>query len=196
MEADLGIDYAADVTNEPLDNDKVFRAVGNFLAVAELLQIAQNSVERYKKEYRELAEDKLPELFMEQGIDSFTFTSAGGTDYTVDIKPVVSAKIKNKSMHDKALDWLSKNHFGHLIKNSITIFFDKHQDAEAEKHEVLANMHSLEYERRATVHATTLKTALRDYVLTGKSVDSDAFSVYCGRKAVIRGAEEVDNEES
>lgn len=187
---DSGVDYAADVESV-VDDVDLDRAVGNFLSVNELLENAKSLVTKYTLEHRQLSEDTLPELFSQKGISSYDYYGK-----VVDINPVVSAKIKNKDSRTGALNWLRSHGLGHIIKSSITVFFDKGQDHLVGDFKVKAEQAGLSYEQKDSVHGATLKSTIKNYVAQGKTVDSDYISVYVGRKAVIRGQPEKEEDES
>lgn len=162
--------------------------------VARLLEEAKTAAEQI-----EILETKtLPDAM--RAIKMRHFGLEGG--FEIELEDIVHGSIK-KENEPKAFDFLKENApWDAIIKNSITVYFDKGEEKFADKfmRDMAKRKRPLEVERKAVIHAGTLKKFVKERVAAEKAgevppekkLPRDVFGVFEFTKAnLIDPAEEA-----
>ena len=136
-----------------------------------LLTSLSKSAAKVALEIEVLETKTLPDAMREIGMRRFELE--GG--FEIELEDVVHGSIK-KDDRPKAFDWLkevsakSKNGWDAIIKNSITVFFDRGDEKCADKfmRDLAKRKRPLQVEREATIHAGTLKKFVKERVAAEK----------------------------
>lgn len=133
-----------------------------------------------KGELKELQERQIPDVMMQIGVEEYTLS----TGEKVSVKEIVEGSIA-KDKKPEAFTWLRQNEFGDLIKNTISIAFDKDQDALADKISKELIEAGLVVDRSEGIHGGTFKSFVKEQIKDGLTFPPDLFSIFQGRKAKI-----------
>ena len=158
------------------------------ITLAELLVKQQKEVEKKDTELKaakaamlRTERDDLPELFKELEIIEVKLKDGSKVGVVDDVSTAIT--VANK---DKAHEWLIKHDFGGLIKTEISIAFARGAHDKATKaHAVLAKRYD-GAELREGVHASTLKSFVKEQLQEGKKIPFKLFSIHPYSKAVIK----------
>lgn len=175
---DLAVLSADDVEAAKPPSDEQLKNVRD---VAARLYKARRLVTKLLEEAKTTADEieaietkELPEAMRTIGMRRFELV--GG--FEIELEDVVHGNIK-KDDKPKAFDWLrevterAKNGWDAIIKNSITITFDKGDEKWADKfmRDLAKRKRPLQVEREATIHAGTLKKFVKERVAAEKKGD-------------------------
>jgi hypothetical protein len=105
----------------------------------------------------------------------------------VDIKPFYGASIP-KARQAEAFDWLRKNGFDDIIKNTVSVRFGRNEDELCRRLLDLLGQQGYPAEQTEKIEPQTLKAWVKERVEKGQPVDSELFGVYIGQKAIIKSA--------
>lgn len=141
----------------------------------------ENQLKEEKNLYKKLSEVELPELMETLGLSEFSLTDGS----KVTIKESIQASI-TKANEKLAFEWLIQNGFGDLIKNEIKTVFGKGQEELAEAAANKLQEIGVEVNRKKSVHPSTLKAFVKEELTNGRDVPSDLFSVFIGKKSIIK----------
>lgn len=193
---------AADVeAAAPVASDKLEIVRDHARALYQKRRDATKKLEEAKllAEEIEILETKtLPDAMRE--IKMRRFELDGG--FEIDLEDVVHGSIK-KENEPKAFKFLKDNEpWDALIRNSITVFFDKGEEKWADKfmRDLAKRKRPLEHERKAVIHAATLKKFVKERVAAEKLgqvppekiLPRDVFSIFEFTRAnLIDPAEEA-----
>ncbi len=86
---------------------------------------------------------------------------------------------------NEALTYLRENGGEPLIKNFVTLEFDKGKDNVVGRFTELADETGTPYCKETTVHNGSLEKFIKELLAKGKQVPKDTFGLYTGSKAVI-----------
>ena len=145
--------------------------------VAELEKELKDS----RKELLKLTDEDLPAVMQELGMSGFTLDDGA----SISIKPTYGAHIKADN-REEAFEWLRKNEFGDLIKNSVICTFGRGEDESANSFLSLAEKNGFLPQQKTEVHPQTLKAWVREQVEEGTSFPLDLFGAYIGQRATIK----------
>ena len=122
-----------------------------------------------------IRENDLPDAMSEAGCASYTLTDGS----IVKVKRDWAISI-NKDFHGAALQWLTENNLGGIIKNAINVQFGRDNDAEARAlvDEIKDAHPTADVEIKKTVHAQTLKATLKAELAKQTAVPNDLFHLY------------------
>lgn len=178
FEEDAG---ALQVTNEDLSS------VGALAKRAKLLEKEIEEIESVLKERKEqqrkLLEDTIPAMLQELGMKKFTMSDGS----TIDVKPFYSASIKEEN-RAVAYEWLRKNGYDDIIKNTVSVRFGRGEDELCEKLLDALREQSYPVEQSQKIEPQTLKAWVKEMVERGAEFPSETFGLYSGHKATIKSA--------
>ena len=162
--------------------------LGAVAGLAEKIIAGQKRVEQLETELKsakasllKLTDEDLPAAMQELNLS----TSSLRDGSKVTIKPTYGARISNDN-EDKAFQWLRARNEGDLIKNTITCRFNKEQDNEASALFDDLTKRKLQPERKAEIHAATLRSWAKGRIEDGKEIDMELFGVWVGQRAEIK----------
>ena len=134
-----------------------------------------------KERARNIAEMQLPEAMAEVGVAKFTLTD--GSEVTV--KPYYSAKISDEK-REECFGWLHDNGHEALIKDEVTLTFNRGEHEKAEQFKAALEEQGMEYSGKMGVHPQTLTAFVREQVESGADFPLELFNVYIGQIAKIK----------
>ena len=135
-------------------------------------------LEAAKSTLRDIAENQIPELMDDIGVDSIT-TATG-------VKVTVGEKVRCGELKDaKGLDWLREHEQGGLIKSELAIPFAKGSDSAAVKLTAYLKSKGYSVEERSKVVWNTLAKAIREMMEEGEDVPLEKLGAYIQRRAKL-----------
>jgi len=178
LEADAA---AVDSTPDDSDLNKVAVLAKKVQATQSRVTELEAEIKEKKRELLKLTDEDLPATMQELGLSAFT-TDDGAS---ITIKPTYGAHIKADN-REEAFEWLRKNEFGDLIKNSVICTFGRGEDETATQFLSLAEESGFTPQQKTEVHPQTLKAWVREQVEEGTSFPLDLFGAYIGQRATIK----------
>lgn len=162
--------------------------VGEELVAAQVrLEEAEQATKRAKNDVRVLAEDVLPAMLDEVGLEEIKL--ADGTRIAVEKKILVQPRAENR---DAILAWLESIELGALIKDEVTVAFSVGESEKAA--ELVA---ALREQQRSTktkrwVEPQTLMARVREMVKSGAEVPADLLGLETKRQAIFAERAKVE----
>ena len=148
---------------------------------AEIIE-AELQLSNLKQNRKTIAEEHLPQLMEQAGIDSLKLASGK----KIEIKEFVDAKIKDPNV---AFQWLRETNNDSIIKNEISVSLGRGDDALAQEIiSTLKEKHDIEANVRVGIHNMTLKSFCRDALDNpelAETLPKDAFGIYQGKRAKV-----------
>jgi hypothetical protein len=184
MESDKMLeDMLADSQNLPSDQglSKVSRLAEELIDKEEEVKEAEARLKILKEQARDVAERQLPEAMAEVGMAKFVLTD--GSEVTV--KPFYSAKIGDDK-RDECFNWLQDHGHEALIKDEVSITFNKGEHERAEEFKSQLEQQGIEYNGKMGVHSQTLTAFVREQVESGAEFPLELFNVYIGQIAKVK----------
>ena len=184
MESDKMLeDMLADSQNLPSDQglSKVSRLAEELIDKEEEVKEAEARLKILKEQARDVAERQLPEAMAEVGMANFVLTD--GSEVTV--KPYYSAKIGDDK-RDECFNWLQDHGHEALIKDEVSITFNKGEHERAEEFKSQLEQQGIEYNGKMGVHSQTLTAFVREQVESGAEFPLELFNVYIGQIAKVK----------
>ena len=184
MESDKMLeDMLADSQNLPSDQglSKVSRLAEELIDKDEEVKEAEARLKILKEQSRDLAERQLPDAMAEVGMAKFVLTD--GSEVTV--KPYYSAKIGDDK-RDECFNWLQDHGHEALIKDEVSVTFNKGEHERAEEFKTQLEQQGIEYNGKMGVHPQTLTAFVREQVESGAEFPLELFNVYIGQIAKVK----------
>lgn len=184
MESDKMLeDMLADSQNLPSDQglSKVSRLAEELIDKEEEVKEAEARLKILKEQARDIAERQLPDAMAEVGMAKFVLTD--GSEVTV--KPYYSAKI-GEDKRDECFNWLQDHGHEALIKDEVSITFNKGEHERAEEFKSQLEQQGIEYNGKMGVHPQTLTAFVREQVESGAEFPLELFNVYIGQIAKVK----------
>lgn len=139
-------------------------------------------LEGASNELREILEKKMPDIMQEIGISDIKLI----TGEKLIMKPYYSASISAENPKP-AFDWLKENGHDSIIKNEVKAIFGKGSDNLVEK--LMGELNKLmpdTFNQKKSVHASTLKSFVKELVEAGTPPPAELFHLYIGNKVTIK----------
>jgi hypothetical protein len=178
FEEDAG---ALQVKNEDLSS------VGALAKRAKQLEKEIDEIELVLKErkdqQRKLLEESIPAMLQELGMKKFTMADGS----TIEIKPFYGASIKEEN-RAVAYEWLRKNGYDDIIKNTVSVRFGRNEDKLCENLINQLREQSYPVEQTEKIEPQTLKAWAKEMVERGVEFPTETFGLYTGHKATIKSA--------
>jgi hypothetical protein len=184
MESDKMLeDMLADSQNLPSDQglSKVSRLAEELIDKEEEVKEAEARLKILKEQARDIAERQLPDAMAEVGMAKFVLTD--GSEVTV--KPYYSAKIGDDK-RDECFNWLQDHGHEALIKDEVSVTFNKGEHERAEEFKTQLEQQGIEYNGKMGVHPQTLTAFVREQVESGAEFPLELFNVYIGQIAKVK----------
>ena len=178
FEEDAG---ALQVKNEDLSS------VGALAKRAKQLEKEIEEIESVLKErkdqQRKLLEETIPAMLQELGMKKFTMADGS----TIEIKPFYGASIKEEN-RAVAYEWLRKNGYDDIIKNTVSVRFGRNEDKLCET--LINQLREQNYpvEQTEKIEPQTLKAWAKEMVERGVEFPTETFGLFTGHKATIKSA--------
>lgn len=141
---------------------------------------AEQALKDAKTALREIAEQRIPELMDEYGVETFT-TRAG---LHVAIQEIIRASIP-KAHTQEAIAWLREHGHAALIKRTVAVQFGAGEDEYAEATHAELERQGYAVQDAAKVHPQTLGAFVRERLEAGEELPQDLLGVYRQRVAKI-----------
>jgi hypothetical protein len=135
---------------------------------------AELKVKKLKASHQQIAEEQLPELFEQVGMEELKTRSG----LPLKLKNKVFTNI-SKGRKPKAIAWLDENGQGGMVKRCVIIDFDKTQE---DKVAALLRLIGKGWPNNRTeldVHASTVKAFVTRQLADGKTIPADIFGIHC-----------------
>jgi len=178
FEEDAG---ALQVKNEDLSS------VGALAKRAKQLEKEIEEIESVLKErkdqQRKLLEESIPAMLQELGMKKFTMADGS----TIEIKPFYGASIKEEN-RAVAYEWLRKNGYDDIIKNTVSVRFGRNEDKLCETLINMLREQSYPVEQTEKIEPQTLKAWAKEMVERGVEFPTETFGLFTGQKATIKSA--------
>ena len=148
---------------------------------AEIVE-AELQLSNLKQNRKTIAEEHLPQLMEQAGIDSLSLASGK----KIAVQEFVDAKIKDPNV---AFQWLRETNNDSIIKNEISVSLGRGDDALAQEIiSTLKDKHDIEANVRVGIHNMTLKSFCRDALDNpelAETLPKEAFGIYQGKRAKV-----------
>jgi hypothetical protein len=166
----------------PVSNDSLAKisrlAVELRLAKAQV-EDAENALKLAKDQMVQIAEYDLPEAMAAVGMGEVRLSD--GT--RVSVSDNIFARITDANQQ-AAFEWLNEHGHGNLIKREFKIGFGRDQEQWAADFETVLGTQGVSYDRKQTVHPSTLKSFVKGQLEDGVEIPEDVFGVH--RKSVAK----------
>lgn len=143
---------------------------------------AEVHLSNLKQNRKTIAEEHLPQLMEQAGIDSLSLASGK----KIAVQEFVDAKIKDPNV---AFQWLRETNNDSIIKNEISVSLGRGDDALAQEIiSTLKDKHDIEANVRVGIHNMTLKSFCRDALDNpelAETLPKEAFGIYQGKRAKV-----------
>lgn len=149
--------------------------------VAAEVTALEDTLKERKRVLDELSGKTIPDAMASVGVTKIKLN----TGAEIEVQPQIQAHISKKNIFS-AHDWLRRNDFGDLIKNTLALSFGRGDDDLATRAKEQLDELGLPYEQKEVVNAQTLKAWVREQVGEGTDIPTELFGVHLGQKTVIK----------
>lgn len=140
------------------------------------------ALEDSQKKLRELLELKIPEIMQGMNMTEIKLT----TGERLIMKKFYAAHISEEHQI-QAFEWLRKNGHDAIIKNEVKGSFGKGEDQQVTKvMEILSAQFPGIFNCKTSVHASTLKSFVKEQLESGAAIPTDLLGVHVGNKITIK----------
>lgn len=133
-----------------------------------------------KDKLNNLLQQELPDEMLNCGLE--TLLTDDGLKVT--LKDDVQTRISDETRTD-ALRWLRDHAFDDIIKNEVSVFFNRGMDKKKQELAVWLRKQGLDAQEKESVHPSTLKSFVKEQLANGTPVPEDLFNVHPYRYAKI-----------
>ena len=128
------------------------------------IEAVEATLEDMRKRYNRIKTDLLPDLMRTHGIEELKLADGS----TIKLELGVSITVKDQQ---KFYSWLDKNKLGGIIKQVVTLSFDRGQEEldKAKKTISWAEKKGITAEYKQSIHGNTLKAFAKNRLQEGKS---------------------------
>lgn len=151
----------------------ISEACNKLLDVQTQIEKCEDHLKLIKENARVLSEETIPDLMNQSGMKKVVLED----DSTVEVRPFLTAKIPQSKI-EEAYKWLVDNNLGDIIKNEVTLKFNKSENAVAEAVASDLRHKGHEVHQKQKVEHQTLKATAREQERLGKPMPMDLFGVY------------------
>ena len=141
----------------------------------------EGQISQLKAQKGELEMKKIPDALLEAGLSEIT--TLDGLKVTTQL--YVGAIPAEKKA--EAFAWLDREGHGSIIKRQVSVQFDKGSTEAAKRAEEAIVQLGLNPKTTLDVHYQTFKSFAKEQVNKGKTLPFEAWGVFYGQKAVIKG---------
>lgn len=166
----------------PSDSLKQLTQLANLARSAEQeIESLEEQVKASKARLTDIVEEDIPMLMAELGIESFKLED--GSSITVGDEVYASIPAASK---EAAFLWLEQHNFGSLIKTDVSVSFGREQLEAAVALHARLTEEGLAPEISRGVHASTLKSFLKEQLAAAAEIPLDLFGARPVREAKIK----------
>lgn len=139
-----------------------------------------DKLKSYQARLEEILSREIPEAMMQAGMSEFTLTDGS----KIKIQKITTASIPSQ-YKDQAFAWLEENDHGDLIKQEISLKFNREQNEAAQ--EVFNDLFEKGFQpvQAKSVHFQTLSAFVREQIAAAVPIPMELLGVYQGQKAKI-----------
>lgn len=167
---------------KPKDSLAQIVELGEILVAAKAAEDeAKKALDDAKREVYRLETETLPALMEEVGIEEIRLSTGQRVVLTQDVKCGLTEATKAA-----AIAWLTKEGFDGIVKTEVAVAFSREDRELAGK--LLQELSSSGWspEAKESVHASTLKSFVKEQMKAGADLPMDLFNVFPFPKAVIK----------
>lgn len=155
-------------------------AVRRLRAIEDDIAEAENHLKFLKQQKHKVSSDVIPQMMDEMGIERVDVDGLTCTK-----KQVVSASIPKERLAE-AFDWLRSEGCDDIIKNEVSVTFDRGKDNEAGHAVGILENLGLHPDQKTFIHPMTLKGFVRERLENGQPIDLDLFGAFVSNVAQIK----------
>ena len=156
---------------------------GRQLYLEERVVEAEQQLKAIQAQLKQVQEVDLPGAMAQAGVQSITLP----TGQKITIKEDVYASIPKDERYHEALDWMREHGYGDLIKNEVKVAFGKGEEPQALELIQFVRQHNWgDVQNNISVHASTLKSMIREVLAKGVDIPMELFGAYPVTKAIIK----------
>ena len=141
----------------------------------------EEDLKKAKAKLLKLTDEELPSAMQELNISEFKL----GDGSQVTLKATYGARISEENRED-AFEWLRKRNEADIIKNTVTVRFNREQDNEAKALVDDLILKKMTPEQKSEIHPGTLRSWAKQRIEDGKELDMNLFGVWVGQRAEIK----------
>ena len=141
----------------------------------------EEDLKKAKAKLLKLTDEELPSAMQELNISEFKL----GDGSQVTLKATYGARISEEN-RDAAFEWLRQRNEADIIKNTVTVRFNREQDNEAKALVDDLILRQMTPEQKSEVHPGTLRSWAKGRIEDGKELDMNLFGVWVGQRAEIK----------
>lgn len=175
----MAIDYEAELAVDNEQIEQISKLVVQYVSLSKIVDDAEEKLKEHKKQLRKCVESDLPQAM--GNMESFTLK----TGESVSIKETLYASIPKKNK-DKAARWLEANDLGSLVKEDVTVGFQKGEQDLVTDLVIMLKDEGYDYSVDESINTASVKSAIKELLADGKEVPMDLFGAYFRTVAVIK----------
>lgn len=161
-------------------------ALNNKLAEAitlkEMVDQMEEDLSAAKQALQALNTQVIPDMMTELGMDEVTQRG-----WKIKVGEFVSGSLpKEPAARQKAIDWLTANDAGELLKTQLAVNFTRSQHNDALALADTVRQSGFEPSVESTVHPQTLMAFARERIKNGEPLDIETLGLYTGRVAKFK----------
>jgi len=159
----------------------VAKLAESIIAQDNLVNTLTEDLKKAKARLLKLTDEELPAAMQELNVAQFTL----GDGSKVSLKATYGARISEEN-RASAFEWLRQRNEADIIKNTVSVRFNREQDNEAQAFVEDLLKRKLEPEQKSEVHPGTLRSWVKGRIEEGKELDMNLFGVWVGQRAEIK----------
>lgn len=161
---------------------RVSRLAEELLERERLLAEAEELVKSRKEAVRQIAENELPELLEDLGLQDGVRTTSG---YIVGFKRHLNASI-TEERREAAHNWLENNGLGGIIKRLVSVSLGRDEQLAADNAKKALQEAGLMPAEKQWVEPATLKAQVKQLMDAGTVVPEDIFGIFIKKVATVK----------
>lgn len=177
----FGEEESADENTPEFVRVRIANYVKEYRKLGVQIEDLEREVSRLKADRGELEMKKIPDALLEAGLSEITTLDGLKVSTQLFVGAIPAEK------KPEAFEWLDSHGHGSIIKRSVSVQFDKGSTDSAVKAAEAIRELGLEPKTSLDVHYQTFKSFAKEQTNKGVSLPFEAWGVYYGQKAVIKG---------
>lgn len=143
----------------------------------------EDEVKQIKEKLRTQSQEVVPNMMMELGLEKITLP--GG--YEINISDQIQGTLpKDIERCERAFEWLRERGLDGIIKTQVSYQFGKGEDDEAQRIIDILTEAGIVPNVQSTIHHMTLKSFIREQLVSGSGIPLDDFGAEVIKTSVIR----------
>lgn len=163
------------------DLESLSNACKNLIKWQKVEEAKEAELKDIKDKIKKLSEEIIPEAMLSLNLEQLKLDNGVKISIVDNVYAHISEEKKSL-----AYDWLRDNGHGSIIKNQISVHFDKTQDADAMILKQRLSNEGLPVTHQESIHPSTLKSTMKELIKKGISVPEDTFNIYIGKKTRVQ----------